>query len=64
MTFFALTETDVENVAGVYDRAALIALPPAMRQDYVEHLLGILPPVHYPAGYAGISTKAHGWTTL
>ncbi|MEE4378596.1 MAG: thiopurine S-methyltransferase, partial [Candidatus Competibacteraceae bacterium] len=42
--FFALTATDVENVAGVYDRAALIALPPAMRQDYVEHLLGILPP--------------------
>ncbi|NJN48227.1 MAG: thiopurine S-methyltransferase [Candidatus Competibacteraceae bacterium] len=42
--FFALTTTDLENVAGVYDRAALIALPPAMRQDYVEHLLGILPP--------------------
>jgi thiopurine S-methyltransferase len=42
--FFALSAADLENVAGVYDRASLIALPPAMRRDYAKHLLGILPP--------------------
>ena len=42
--FFALTRADLAAVAGVYDRASLIALPPAMRQQYASHLLAILPP--------------------
>ena len=40
---FALKAEDVTNVAGVYDRASLIALPPNMRADYTGHLLAILP---------------------
>ncbi len=40
---FDLTATDLANVHTVYDRAALVALPPAMRQRYVAHLLGMLP---------------------
>lgn len=42
--FFALTAQHLVNTAAVYDRASLIALPPAMRQDYVEHLRATLPP--------------------
>ena len=41
--FFALTEREVAGTAGVFDRGALIALPPAMRRRYAEHLLTILP---------------------
>lgn len=41
--FFELTERDVAGTAGVFDRAALIALPPPMRQRYAGHLLKILP---------------------
>lgn len=41
--FFALTAEDLQEVAGVYDRAALVALPPDMRRDYVNLLAGILP---------------------
>lgn len=41
--YFALAETHVATVAGVYDRAALIALPEPMRADYVEHMRRILP---------------------
>lgn len=37
--FFSVTPALCGPVAGVYDRAALIALPPAMRPRYVEHLL-------------------------
>lgn len=40
---FALSAEQVADCAGVYDRAALIALPPAMRQRYVAHLPAILP---------------------
>lgn len=47
--FFALTAEDVAGCAALYDRAALIALPPEMRQRYVAHLTGIL-----PAGCAGL----------
>lgn len=43
--FFALTPADLAGIAGVYDRASLIALPPARRQDYARHLHTILPPV-------------------
>ncbi|WP_292996169.1 thiopurine S-methyltransferase [Nitrosomonas sp.] len=42
--FFDLDKNDVAKVAAVYDRAALIALPPEMRKRYTHHLLPILPP--------------------
>jgi thiopurine S-methyltransferase len=41
--FFALSAADVTDCQGLYDRAALIALPPAMRERYVRHLSAILP---------------------
>ncbi|WP_028627272.1 thiopurine S-methyltransferase [Metapseudomonas resinovorans] len=41
--FFAVTHADVAPCQALYDRAALIALPPAMRDDYVAHLQSILP---------------------
>ena len=41
--FFALSAEDVADCVAVYDRAALIALPPPMRRAYVEHLERILP---------------------
>lgn len=41
--FFALTPAMVGNVAGVFDRAALIALPPEMRLAYVNHMARLLP---------------------
>lgn len=44
--FFHLSEQEVVNVQGVYDRAALVALPPQMRVDYVTHLQAILPVGH------------------
>lgn len=40
---FALTADDVAACQGIYDRAALIALPPPMRQRYAAHLSAILP---------------------
>lgn len=41
--FFALAAADVADCAGVFDRASLIALPPAMRARYAQHLLAVLP---------------------
>lgn len=41
--FFALGAADVADCHALYDRAAIIALPPAMRDDYVSHLERILP---------------------
>ena len=41
--FFTLTPTWLRDVGGVYDRASLIALPPAMRPRYAEHMAAILP---------------------
>jgi thiopurine S-methyltransferase len=41
--FFELSPKDVAGVGAVYDRASLIALPPALRQRYAEHLRAILP---------------------
>jgi len=41
--FFELGSADVADVAGVYDRASLIALPPALRTRYAQHLRAILP---------------------
>lgn len=42
--FFALTREDVADCQAFYDRAALIALPPPMRERYAAHLQAILPP--------------------
>ncbi|HDZ57751.1 MAG TPA: thiopurine S-methyltransferase [Pseudomonas xinjiangensis] len=42
--FFALTASDVGSVQVVYDRAALIALPGRMREEYAAHMRRILPP--------------------
>ncbi|AZD30923.1 thiopurine S-methyltransferase [Pseudomonas chlororaphis] len=41
--FFALQATDVADCQALYDRAALIALPPEMRERYAAHLQSILP---------------------
>ncbi|UCJ15878.1 thiopurine S-methyltransferase [Pseudomonas sp. MM211] len=41
--FFALDSEHLEDCALFYDRAALIALPPVMRERYVRHLQRILP---------------------
>lgn len=40
---FDLGKHDLANISAVYDRAALIALPPEMRDRYIHHLLHILP---------------------
>lgn len=42
--FFNLKKDDMKDVSAVYDRASMVALPPEMRERYVRHLLGILPP--------------------
>ena len=42
--FFKLKAFQIEEIAGVYDRAALIALPSPMRKSYVEHLNTLLKP--------------------
>lgn len=58
--FFATTPALVGPIDGIYDRAALVALPPDLRDRYVAHL-GILAPdarrellvsLDYPAGAA------------
>jgi thiopurine S-methyltransferase len=41
--FFDLTAQDLQAVAGVYDRASLIAMPPALRPRYAAQLAAILP---------------------
>ncbi|WP_414156960.1 thiopurine S-methyltransferase [Pseudomonas sp. BNK-15] len=41
--FFALRAEDVADCMGLYDRAALIALPPAMRERYMGLLSRMLP---------------------
>jgi thiopurine S-methyltransferase len=40
--FFELERGDIGTCHGVYDRAALIALPPGMRPRYVNHLSTLL----------------------
>lgn len=40
--FFALDAGDLEGVAAIYDRAALVALPPPERQRYARHLTELL----------------------
>ncbi|MGH8373013.1 MAG: thiopurine S-methyltransferase [Gammaproteobacteria bacterium] len=41
--FFDLTAVEAADCAAVYDRASLIALPPALRTRYTAHLLGLFP---------------------
>jgi len=41
--FFHLSEQDTSKVKAVYDRAALIALPPQMRAQYVAHIRQLMP---------------------
>jgi len=41
--FFHLTAKDCSDIKVVFDRAAIVALPPEMRQEYVKHLHSILP---------------------
>lgn len=41
--FFDLQAADLATCGAVYDRASLVALPPAMRQAYVRHMVGIKP---------------------
>lgn len=40
---FDLTAADLRGVTGIYDRAALVALPEAMRRRYAEKLREVLP---------------------
>lgn len=40
--FFHLTSEHLRNIDAVYDRASLVALPPEMRSEYVEHLHSLL----------------------
>lgn len=40
--FFALTPQDLADVVAVYDRAALIALPPDLRIQYAQHMTRLL----------------------
>ena len=42
--FFDLTDNELKGISAVYDRASLIALPPAMREQYADHLCSIIPP--------------------
>ncbi len=41
--FFKLQASHISQVSRVFDRAALIALPPEMRKPYAQHLRSILP---------------------
>ncbi|PWB35938.1 thiopurine S-methyltransferase [Pseudomonas sp. SDI] len=41
--FFALSAADAQGCTAVYDRAALIALPPPLRERYARHLEMLLP---------------------
>lgn len=41
--FFALPQAAVENVAGIYDRAALVALPADLQKRYAAKLTSLLP---------------------
>ncbi|MBA3455398.1 MAG: thiopurine S-methyltransferase [Deltaproteobacteria bacterium] len=40
---FTVTEADVGAIDVIYDRAAIIALPPELRARYVEHLHTLVP---------------------
>ncbi len=40
---FDVTEADVGAIDAIYDRAALVALPPEMRRRYIDHLHMLVP---------------------
>lgn len=40
--YFALTPAQLDGISAVYDRASLIALPPAMRARYAQHMAALL----------------------
>ncbi len=42
--YFNLTQEQMKDIKAVYDRAALIALPDELRQDYVNHQKNLLKP--------------------
>jgi thiopurine S-methyltransferase len=42
--FFDLSREDMAGVEAVYDRASMVALPPDLRERYVQHLLDIMSP--------------------
>jgi len=58
--FFATTRELVGAIDGIYDRAAIVALPPDIRSRYVAHLRAIAPAaqrellvsIDYPPGFA------------
>ncbi|GAA6134803.1 thiopurine S-methyltransferase [Oceaniserpentilla sp. 4NH20-0058] len=39
--FFKLDERHIHDIDVVYDRAAIIALPPLMRKDYSQHIMAL-----------------------
>ena len=41
--FFDLTQKDLAEVGGVFDRGSLVALPPELRRRYAKHMSEILP---------------------
>ena len=41
--FFELTAAELRGAEGVFDRGALVALPPEMRGRYADHLLRVVP---------------------
>lgn len=41
--FFTLQRQQLSDVAGVFDRASLIALPPAMRASYAQQMSHLIP---------------------
>lgn len=41
--YFALSAARLDGVTAVYDRASLIALPPALRARYAAHMAALLP---------------------
>jgi len=56
--YFKLSTKDLGQIHAVFDRAALIALPPQMRADYASHMASLLPAgahillitMQYPSG--------------
>lgn len=42
--FFYINQDDIGQFQAIFDRAALVALPPKMRPDYAKHLISFLAP--------------------
>ncbi len=45
--FFDLSREHLQDCSAIYDRAALVALPPAMRKQYAKHLMTIAPKISH-----------------